>query len=180
MPSREEEQYLALRKDALAQRVLAKFTAELGGRTGLNDMKAIFDEMDIDASGALSHNEFRRGLKQHGMSLEDNEVSALLKLLDINNDGMLQFEEFEMIAKAEMECVELEGMWTEEIRKTPQLEFRRLSVEQMKDKALAAAHRGTRFTRTMSVSGDVKRQGSAEMLSVEALEARKEIKKVRC
>ena len=61
--------------------------------------------MDVDKSGALDHAEFRTGLRRFGMHLEEEEVRSLMKLLDSNGDGQLQFEEFEQIATAELSAL---------------------------------------------------------------------------
>jgi hypothetical protein len=94
------KEFLDLRKQL--NEVMIKFTMWIGNEGGVEDMRQIFEDMDEDNSGALDLDEFRSGLKRFGMHLEDAEVASLLKLLDTDGDGQLQFEEFKAIASAEL------------------------------------------------------------------------------
>ena len=123
--------------------------------------------MDADQSGSLSYDEFRNGLKDFGMELQDSEVASLLKMLDANGDGELSLQEFSAIVKGELEMADLQELWSEES----------VAVSSdVKDAAIKATNAGTRFTRTNSVFGDLKRQGCAEMMTQEAISQRAAMK----
>ena len=157
--------------DAVLQQVMDKFTQALGGREGLVDMRRIFDEMDEDGSGTIDRAEFKEALKRFGMRLEDGEFDCLMKLIDANNDGELQFEELEAIAKAELECLELNRIFA-------LISITGDATDQSgaKQVALEAAQKGIRFARSNSVIGDLTKQGDAQMLSAFAMQKRQDMK----
>jgi hypothetical protein len=106
--------------------------------------------MDTDQSGSLSYDECKQGLREYGMNLADSEVEDLFRLLDANGDGELSLEEFSAITKNELEMADVQEVWEKN--------GRRVSTS-TRDKAIKATCTGTRFTRSESVIGDLKRQG---------------------
>ena len=142
--------YLAERRKETVQSAVAKFIAHVGDRTGLSELRAMFDRMDADHSGYLSYCEFKQGLDDYGMNLTDSEVSDLLRLLDTNEDGELSLEEFSAITKNELEMADLQEIWGNAGGTVD---------SSLHDMAIMATSSGTRFTRTESVSDDLKRQG---------------------
>jgi hypothetical protein len=171
-----DQAYLDLRSDPKNQELLYKFSEALGDRNGLEQLKVLFRELDTDGSGLLSYDEFKAGVKQFGMELDDNEVGNLLRLLDANGDGELSLEEFEFIAKAEMECADLTDSFGEHAQEGKLNVADQQRLDSAKEAAIQAAHSGTRYTRTQSVMHDPKKQGCPEMLSAFALQARMELK----
>ena len=57
-------------------------------------LRNIFRKFDLDKSGALSVHELRGMLSQLGITAKDEHVVAMLKCLDTNENGCLEFEEF--------------------------------------------------------------------------------------
>jgi hypothetical protein len=171
-----DQSFLSLREDPRNQELLYKFSELLGDRSGLEQLKVVFREFDTDGSGLLSYEEFNAGVKKFGMKLEGDDTSRLLRLLDANGDGELSLEEFEFIAKAEMECADLVDAFidNEQAGKLNADDQQRL--DSAKQAAIVAAHAGTRFSRTQSVMHDPKKQGCPEMLSAFALQARMELR----
>jgi hypothetical protein len=142
--------YLAERRKETAQSAIAKFIGHVGDRNGLSDLREMFERMDSDHSGCLSYDEFKQGLKNYGMDLSDIEVGSLLRLLDSNCDGELSLDEFSAITKNELEMADLKEIW----------HMNGIKVDSaLQDMALKATSAGTRFTRSASVLGDLKRQG---------------------
>ena len=56
--------------------------------------KNAFQFFDKDGNGEISLVEFRTVLTQLGDPMDDDEVSLFFKLVDRNNDGKLQYDEF--------------------------------------------------------------------------------------
>ena len=56
--------------------------------------KNSFQFFDKDGNGEISLVEFREVLTQLGDPMDDDEVSLFFKLVDRNNDGKLQYDEF--------------------------------------------------------------------------------------
>ena len=53
-----------------------------------------FKSFDKDQSGKISNIEFRYILTQLGEKFTDSEVDTLFKECDLDNDGVLNYEEF--------------------------------------------------------------------------------------
>lgn len=46
--------------------------------------KTLFKEMDLDNSGHISKEEFRKFLSKHGEDVREQDVEAMLKYMDIS------------------------------------------------------------------------------------------------
>ena len=57
-------------------------------------LRNMFRTFDLDNSGALSAQEVRGLLGKLGVVAEDKEVAAVMRELDLNKSGTLEFEEF--------------------------------------------------------------------------------------
>eukprot|EP00753_Platysulcus_tardus_P009535 PLAT217.26.p1 GENE.PLAT217.26~~PLAT217.26.p1 ORF type:complete len:488 (+),score=243.74 PLAT217.26:235-1698(+) len=57
-------------------------------------MRDVFIKFDGDRSGLVSPRELRFGLRQLGITLDDEDVSALLHRYDMTGDGLFNYEEF--------------------------------------------------------------------------------------
>mmetsp|Transcript_91268 Transcript_91268/g.185794 ORF Transcript_91268/g.185794 Transcript_91268/m.185794 type:complete len:473 (-) Transcript_91268:189-1607(-) len=69
--------------------------AQAEGR--LMERKKWFRAFDFDGSGALDAEEVKRGMKELcGKHLDEEKAARLLKAHDMNADGLLQFEEFDL------------------------------------------------------------------------------------
>ena len=57
--------------------------------------RAIFDKYDLDGSGAIEVAEFRHMCYDMGYFLSDKELALDVKLLDVDGDGEISYEECE-------------------------------------------------------------------------------------
>ena len=77
------------RKKSIRENKEAKFLASA---------KKIFDEADTDKSGVLTMDQARilaQGMhKEHGTEFNEEEFQAYFKETDLNNDGVLQWDEW--------------------------------------------------------------------------------------
>lgn len=58
----------------------------------------IFDSADEDGSGTLDREEFARCLREVAVDLTDDEINYLLANVDENDDGVIDFREFQPVA----------------------------------------------------------------------------------
>lgn len=70
---------------------------KLGGAVQLKNLREQFEQLDQDKSGSLSREEFVNALHEMQLhpSLSDNQITELLHQFDQNNDGLINFEEFQ-------------------------------------------------------------------------------------
>jgi hypothetical protein len=78
---------LQVLRDALAAR------RKMYGTT-IRDLKAVFDSIDKDGSGALDHEEFSLAMHRLGLGLADEQVQDIIKRLDQDGDGEIDYHEF--------------------------------------------------------------------------------------
>eukprot|EP01137_Pigoraptor_chileana_P012552 Opistho-2@65050 len=64
------------------------------GASGIKGLGRIFRIMDDDGSKSLDYNEFKKGLQDYGVYVDDAAVRKLFKEFDENGDGRLNFDEF--------------------------------------------------------------------------------------
>lgn len=57
-------------------------------------LRKIFKDFDTNNSGTLTIDEMAAMLAKLGISVERKYISAMIKVLDTNKTGMLEFEEF--------------------------------------------------------------------------------------
>lgn len=67
----------------LAEKVLARI-----------NVRKTFRDFDEDRSGDLDYDEFRKGLEMLGFRVTDQEFQEVMKLLDVDGDGTIEYEEF--------------------------------------------------------------------------------------
>jgi len=58
------------------------------------EMKAAFGVFDHDGSGTISLDELRRVMKSFGEILTEDELDAMIKEVDKNGDGSIDYQEF--------------------------------------------------------------------------------------
>ena len=164
--SDERKDFLNSRKKASVKVAARHFANVIGGREGISSLKQLFQTLDVDSSGSLSHEEFLSGVQEFGLDVSDSQIRDLISLLDVNQDGEIDLEEFEAIAKSELELAEIAETWDTEGGATAAVE----------DAAVKATHEGTRFVRTPSVSSNEKKQGNPEMMTAMMMAARESLK----
>ena len=54
----------------------------------------VFSVMDTDSSKGITYDEFRQKTKMLRIGLDDDEITALFRSLDINHDGTITYQEF--------------------------------------------------------------------------------------
>jgi Ca2+-binding EF-hand superfamily protein len=57
-------------------------------------LRKIFKEFDLNNSGAITLDEMTAMLAKLGISVERKYINAMMRELDTNKTGMLEFEEF--------------------------------------------------------------------------------------
>lgn len=57
-------------------------------------LRKIFKDFDLNQSGAITLDELTAMLAKLGISVERKYISAMLRELDTNKSGQLEFEEF--------------------------------------------------------------------------------------
>lgn len=60
----------------------------------LQAVVGLFKDLDVDASGSVSMDEFSSGLGRLGYDLDSDEIEQLVKRMDGNRDGVLNLDEF--------------------------------------------------------------------------------------
>jgi Ca2+-binding EF-hand superfamily protein len=60
-------------------------------------LKEVFDLVDADHNGKISLDEVRVMLKDMDQSIPEDEIQSVLKSLDIDQTGVVNFEEFKLI-----------------------------------------------------------------------------------
>ena len=57
-------------------------------------LRAVFDEFDLDHSGAVSNNEMFQMVDSLDLGIEPEELARLIKQTDADESGEIDFEEF--------------------------------------------------------------------------------------
>lgn len=71
-------------------------------RRGRDHMKEVFKQWDLDNNGSIEKDELRRVLKALIPNFADRDLNELLRAIDKNSDGVIDYEEFcEWIAKSD-------------------------------------------------------------------------------
>ena len=66
----------------------------------LIDFRKQFDDIDVDHSGKLDAYEMKLAFSKLGMTLDDNQLKALLNSTDNTGDGEVDFEEFVLLIRS--------------------------------------------------------------------------------
>mmetsp|Transcript_68131 Transcript_68131/g.135046 ORF Transcript_68131/g.135046 Transcript_68131/m.135046 type:complete len:204 (-) Transcript_68131:139-750(-) len=103
-------------KTAKAKKIDAQANISMPGKMH-DPLRTAFDAFDKDKSGALSVSEFRSILARPGggAPLTDEEVNEIISEFDTNEDGEIQFSEFEVMWRGG-------GKKAKDIDRTPQVE----------------------------------------------------------
>jgi Ca2+-binding EF-hand superfamily protein len=58
------------------------------------DLREAFNMFDADGSGFIDRNEVRMLMKKLAQTLTDDEIDAIMEIVDVDGDGEISFEEF--------------------------------------------------------------------------------------
>ncbi|GMH20559.1 hypothetical protein Nepgr_022400 [Nepenthes gracilis] len=61
---------------------------------GRGDLKQVFQAFDRNGDGFVTRQELRESLKNMGVFMDEREVEDLVEDLDVNGDGLVDFDEF--------------------------------------------------------------------------------------
>lgn len=87
-----EIQYAPKFQTILVERLREKLKSR-GGR-GLIGLRRQFKIMDDNNSGSLDISEFRKGLRDFQVDVDEKDVDGLFKAFDIDGSGVIDFDEF--------------------------------------------------------------------------------------
>ena len=57
------------------------------------NLSVIFAVLDTDSSKNIDASEFKRKIRAMNMGLDEEEIIALFKAMDMNNDGVISYDE---------------------------------------------------------------------------------------
>lgn len=57
-------------------------------------MQRVFERMDTDRSGTISHEEALKSILAHNLKVKPGEIDGLIQSCDTNGDGVVDFDEF--------------------------------------------------------------------------------------
>ncbi|CAG9463655.1 unnamed protein product [Pedinophyceae sp. YPF-701] len=80
-------------KPGASRRSQAEDVSSKGG-VSVNELRALFDSIDADGSGAIDGEELQTALEMMGIHLSDENVAELMEGVDDDGSGELEFEEF--------------------------------------------------------------------------------------
>jgi len=61
---------------------------------GLRGLRIMFKAMDRNRNGSVTPVEFKYAMRDYGLKLSEDEITAIIKHFDTNKDGKLSFDEF--------------------------------------------------------------------------------------
>ena len=76
------------------QTVLTFLSYNFADKVELNKLKKIFFRMDVNLDGKLTKDELTIAFKEAGMEIQDDELTQLIKSVDFNGNGSIEYEEF--------------------------------------------------------------------------------------
>lgn len=76
----------------LKERILTLCKKRSGN--GIRGLKIMFKAIDRDRNNSIDPTEFKYAMRDYGIPISDDEVSAVVKYFDTNKDGKISFDEF--------------------------------------------------------------------------------------
>ncbi len=65
------------------------------------ELRECFNLFDVDKSGSISSKELKKVIEALGISANENEMNGLMKLMDKDGSGAIDFEEFATVMGAQ-------------------------------------------------------------------------------
>lgn len=81
-------------KTKFFQAVLTYLTHNFVKKEELTSLKNVFMAIDTDIDGKISQNELKKCLKQLEIPVSDDEIQSIMKRIDFDNDGFIDYPEF--------------------------------------------------------------------------------------
>jgi len=78
-----------------------------------SELRAVFNEFDLNKDGHIQLNELRSVMIKMGKSPSDEELKAMFKAADADGDGNIDFNEFKTIAKVNPTGLSLRAVFDE-------------------------------------------------------------------
>jgi calmodulin len=88
------KEYLQMMAKQLQEETDKRIIAEANFK---QQIKEAFDEFDKDGSGFISATELRDILKKYDENKSQEEINEMIREVDTNSDGQINFEEFEIM-----------------------------------------------------------------------------------
>ena len=139
----------------------------------------MFFAIDVDHSGSISMDEFGNALSKLGLNLSPEDVSKVFPLFDADGSGELSIDGFVAMQKNEIELQNANKL----IFNNPRERMKQVNMrsnpllDQIKKKAVTALRSGgVRLQRTASTDMNPLLQGNADMLTLDNLVKRYELK----
>ncbi|CAH8363665.1 unnamed protein product [Eruca vesicaria subsp. sativa] len=85
------KQFSAMNK---LKKMVLKVIAESLSEEEIAGLRAMFEAMDTDNSGAITFDELKAGLRRYGSTLKDTEIQDLMEAADVDNSGTIDYSEF--------------------------------------------------------------------------------------
>jgi len=86
--------------EGIKKRVLDLCKARSGN--GLRGLRIMFKAMDRNRNNSLDPVEFKYAMRDYGIPIHDEEVTAIVKYFDTNKDGKISFDEFLRAVRGEL------------------------------------------------------------------------------
>lgn len=102
-PTEEELKELIARVDTDGDGAISfeEFLAEMKKRLkswgGEQDLREVFHAFDLDGDGHISVDELKQAMAQAGEKLSQEELEAMIREADVDQDGKVNYEEFTRI-----------------------------------------------------------------------------------
>ena len=88
-------------KEKLQQATIAFIVHSIYCNEEIDDLKHVFNELDLNKDGKLTYQEFKEGFNRHFQGkkfLKEINVDQLIEEIDANSDGIISYEEFLRVA----------------------------------------------------------------------------------
>ena len=95
----ETSQSMGLGKGSEEVKLVEDIAAKVEGKSKY--IRKVFRDFDEDFDGTVNHNEFKKGLEHLGVKLDDRKFDMLLKLVDQDGSGSVDYLEFSNVLKGQ-------------------------------------------------------------------------------